>query len=149
VTIPLYGLPIIDPTGRPPIELASGRTGTGADGSGSGSATSPISLAFNADAGLLELVGLGITVTEWRARQRLKFDLTAWTQARAVVCVDVAAAAGTVLEFQWSATDSAVDSDWATLCSVAIDATGTRVGDWTQLLDGTQADIYLRWVTHA
>ena len=149
MTIPLVPLPVIDPTGRPPIELASGQMGTGSGGSGSGSAKSPGHLTFNA-ADLAELAGLTADLAEWARWQRDKFDLTPWSEGRVVVDVDTAAPAGTVLELQYTldVNGEPWEDAWATLCSVTIDVVGTQVGTWTTLPSGTRADIWLRWVTH-
>ena len=149
MTIPLVPLPVIDPTGRPPIELASGQTGTGIGGSGSGTAKSPGHLTFHAGE-RIELDSLTADLTEWAIWQRDKFDLTPWTEGRVLVDVDAAAPAGTVLELQYTLDVGGTpwEDGWAVLCSVAIDEVGTQVGEWTALPSDTAADIWLRWVTH-
>lgn len=143
MTIPLVPLPVIDPTGRPPIELVSGALGTGAGGSGSGIAKSPGEIAMSAG-GQWEYVGLTTAVTEWCEWWRDEFDLTAWTEARLVVDVVAAADAGIKGAIQYSTDQSA----WTTLCEAAIDATGTIVGTYTTMPADTAADVWLRFVTH-
>lgn len=149
MTVPLIPLPVIDPTGRPPIELASGQLGTGNDGSGGGIAKSPTQLTFHAGSRIV-FANLTSELTEWCRWQRTRFDLTAWAEGRAVVDVDTAAPAGTVLEFQYTTDLNGVawEDGWTAICSVPIDVVGEQVGEYDALPAGTAADIWLRWVTH-
>jgi hypothetical protein len=148
-------LPTIDPTGRPPIELNSAGYGTGIGGSGSGKATSPCQLTFHAGDQPITLAGYTAgTLQEWRTWHRDKFDLTAFTECRIVVCITVAAPSSASLAIQYTINDAAQlpllvpdEAKWTTIVSVPIDTVGTLVSDWAPLPAATAADVWLRWVT--
>lgn len=149
MTIPLTALPIIDPTGRPPIELNSGGYGTGIGGSGSGTATSPSQLTFYAGDQPITLTGYTAgTLQEWRTWHRDKFDLTAFTECRIVLCVTTAGPAGAKLAIQYTTGATAPDEGgWVTLVSAPLDVVGTIVSAYATLPAGTADDVWLRWVT--
>src|SRR5918912_691334 len=110
----LPALPVVDPLGRPAIELSRGVAGSGA---GQAWAAAPLTLLaprapVSAAAG--EAVG-----------RRIALDLTPWTTAQLQANVATPAAANTRLVWEVSLDAGAT---WTALCAVPVDQAGLCVG---------------------
>jgi parallel beta-helix repeat protein len=82
------------------------------------------------------------------SRYRTKVDLTNATEARVVVRMAAAAAAGTTLRLQYSTNESAWNPlDGASGPSVAVDAIGTQASAWVSLAAGARQDVLISAVT--
>ena len=140
---------IIDTTGRPAIELSGVRAAS--QGSGSGAAGAPHLVALAVPGEPMLITAIPTDATEWRVGQRAYLDLTAWTDAAAVVAaVDPAGAAGVRVRIEWS---PVTELHWQPLggdvdAEVELPAAeGVAVGESVTLSRDTMQPCLVRWVT--
>lgn len=87
-----------------------------------------------------------LTELQGSTRNRMKFDMSRYTQARATVRTTAAGASGAEMRIQYSTDQSAWSYlDGAAGPAVAIDAANaTQVGAWVSLSAEARSDVFLR-----